>query len=86
MPDLGYRGFTAHFRDPNRQDYFSNIANTSEVIRQYYPEVCIFFKGYFATENRKYMCPEDNSNATKNIFEDEYELTDIARSLSTDNY
>ncbi|KAK6523316.1 hypothetical protein TWF281_001295 [Arthrobotrys megalospora] len=74
IPEPGSRGFTAHFQEPDRPGYFSKKAYTSEFVRYAYPEAWEFIKGYFATENREYMWPNEDTNVAKGVFEDEDEV------------
>lgn len=72
-PVPGQTGYTAHFRDPDRPDYFSTKANTSEVVRHHFPETWEFFQGYNAQENQSYVWPKEDTNVAQGVFEDEDE-------------
>ncbi|RVD89658.1 uncharacterized protein DFL_000656 [Arthrobotrys flagrans] len=63
--------------DPDRPDYFSTKANTSEVVRHHFPETWEFFQGYNAQENQSYVWPKEDTNVAQGVFEDEDELENL---------
>ncbi|KAK6525941.1 hypothetical protein TWF281_010983 [Arthrobotrys megalospora] len=77
LPTPGSTGYTAHFRDPDHPEYFSQRANTSEVVHHHYPEVGEFFNGYFVDENPDYVWPQEDNDVAKGVFEDDDELANL---------